>query len=91
MDRFHSKQVSFILLVTFAGFDKHTSLLPSPYFTNLNVLIKNPGACFIKLFTALLYPSNLECFFTVGPFNPSIIFAGKAGAYPSGTSYGTPL
>ncbi len=34
--------------------------------------------------TLILFCSELECFVAVSCFHPSLMFVGKAGAYPSG-------
>jgi hypothetical protein len=48
-----------------------------------------PGANVIKLFTAVSYTFSLlvRAYFTGKPFQPSLMFAGKTGAYPSEASF----
>jgi hypothetical protein len=45
---------------------------------------QSPGANVIKLFTAVSYDFSLKAraFIPGKPFQPSLMFAGKAGAYP---------
>ncbi len=42
----------------------------------------NPGACILKYFMAVINSAQQSV--TVSHFRPSLIFGGKAGAYPSG-------
>jgi len=48
-----------------------------------------PGACINKLIMAVIYgfPEEAKVFVPGKPFQPSLMFAGKAGAYPSEASF----
>ncbi len=50
-----------------------------------NLIVKAPLAIVIKLFTAVSYNFSIyaRAFITNKPFQPSLMFAGKAGAFPS--------
>ncbi len=67
------------------------------YFASASVTKKKvfetftPGACTIKIFTALINSLYARVFFSIGHFYPSQIFTSKAGAYPSGALYETLL
>jgi hypothetical protein len=58
------------------------------YFTciiyTVSVFVSTPGACTIKLFSAIVYGFSQEAraFDSGKPFQPSLMFAGKTGAYP---------
>jgi hypothetical protein len=62
--------------------EKPTSKNVSSYF--LSQVVSHPGASTIKLFTAVIYGFHYKLVFVHGkPFQPSLMCAGDAGAYPS--------